>query len=76
MRDDTIADFLDQLSARLPVPGAARPPAEVVRTALLLVSRAKDLWPAGNRSTITDVAATAEAAGAAAPWHRASPSLS
>src|SRR5215470_8544798 len=29
---------------------AARPPADVVRTALLLVSLAEDLWPAGNRS--------------------------
>jgi formiminotetrahydrofolate cyclodeaminase len=46
--------------------GAARPPADVVRTALLLVSLAEDLWPAGNRSVITDVAAAAEAARAAA----------
>ena len=46
--------------------GAARPPADVVRTALLLVSLAEDLWPAGNRSMITDVAAAAEAARAAA----------
>src|SRR6201981_2662593 len=46
--------------------GAARPPAEVVRTALLLVSLAEDLLPAGNRNVITDVAAAAEAARAAA----------
>ena len=46
--------------------GAARPPADVVRTALLLVSLAEDLLPAGNRSVITDVAAAAEAARAAA----------
>jgi formiminotetrahydrofolate cyclodeaminase len=46
--------------------GAARPPADVVRTALLLVSLAEDLLPAGNRSLITDVAAAAEAARAAA----------
>jgi Methenyl tetrahydrofolate cyclohydrolase len=46
--------------------GAARPPADVVRTALLLVSLAEDLWPAGNRNVITDVAAAAEAARAAA----------
>src|SRR5690349_18426728 len=45
---------------------AARPPADVVRTALLLISLAEDLWPAGNRSVITDVAAAAEAARAAA----------
>ncbi|HEY1318731.1 MAG TPA: cyclodeaminase/cyclohydrolase family protein [Streptosporangiaceae bacterium] len=46
--------------------GAARPPADVVRTALLLVSLAEDLGPAANRSMITDVAAAAEAARAAA----------
>jgi len=46
--------------------GAARPPADVVRTALLLISLAEDLWSAGNRSVITDVAAAAEAARAAA----------
>ena len=46
--------------------GAARPPADVVRTALLLVSLAEDLLPAGNRNVITDVAAAAAAARAAA----------
>jgi formiminotetrahydrofolate cyclodeaminase len=46
--------------------GAARPPADVVRTALLLVSLAEELLPAGNRNMITDVAAAAEAARAAA----------
>jgi methenyltetrahydrofolate cyclohydrolase len=46
--------------------GAARPPADVVRTALLMVSLAEDLLPAGNRNVITDVAAAAEAARAAA----------
>jgi formiminotetrahydrofolate cyclodeaminase len=46
--------------------GAARPPADVVRTALLLVGLAEELWPAGNRTMITDVAAAAEAARAAA----------
>ena len=45
---------------------AARPPADVVRLALLLVSLAEDLRPAGNRNVITDVAAAAEAARAAA----------
>src|SRR5262245_20800648 len=39
--------------------GAARPPADVVRTALLLVTLAEDLLAAGNRSVITDVAAAA-----------------
>src|SRR3984893_15148197 len=46
--------------------GAARPPADVVRLALLLVSLAEELRPAGNRNVITDVAAAAEAARAAA----------
>src|ERR1700727_1890184 len=46
---------------------AARgPPADVVRLTLLLVSLAEDLRPAGNRNVITDVAAAAEAARAAA----------
>ena len=46
--------------------GAARPPADVVRTALLLISLAEELRPAGNRNVITDVGAAAEAARAAA----------
>jgi len=46
--------------------GAARPPADVVHTARLLVGLAEDLWPAGNRGMITDVAAAAAAARAAA----------
>jgi formiminotetrahydrofolate cyclodeaminase len=46
--------------------GAARPPADVVRLGLLLVSLAEELLPAGNRNVITDVAAAAEAARAAA----------
>ena len=46
--------------------GAARPPADVVRLALLLVGLAEELRPAGNRNVITDVAAAAEAARAAA----------
>jgi formiminotetrahydrofolate cyclodeaminase len=46
--------------------GAARPPADVVRLTLLLVSLAEALLPAGNRNVITDVAAAAEAARAAA----------
>jgi len=45
--------------------GAARPPADVVRTALLVIRLAEDLRPAGNRTMITDVAAAAEAARAA-----------
>ena len=46
--------------------GAARPPADVVRTALLLIRLAEDLLPAGNRTMITDVAAAAVAVRAAA----------
>jgi formiminotetrahydrofolate cyclodeaminase len=46
--------------------GAARPPADVVRTALLLIRLAEDLLPAGNRNMITDVAAAAVAVRAAA----------
>ncbi len=46
--------------------GAARPPAEVIRTALRLIELAEELLPAGNRNVITDVAAAAEAARAAA----------
>jgi methenyltetrahydrofolate cyclohydrolase len=45
---------------------AARPPADVVRLALLLVSFAEELLSTGNRNVITDVAAAAEAARAAA----------
>jgi methenyltetrahydrofolate cyclohydrolase len=45
---------------------AARPPADVIRLALLLVSLAEELLLAGNRNVITDVAAGAEAARAAA----------
>ena len=46
--------------------GAARPPADVIRAARRLVELAEELQPAGNRNVITDVAAAAEAARAAA----------
>ena len=46
--------------------GAARPPADVVRTALLVISLTEELLPAGNRNMITDLAAAAVAARAAA----------
>ncbi len=46
--------------------GAARPPADVVRTALLVISLAEELLPAGTRNMITDLAAAAVAARAAA----------
>jgi len=48
------------------VAGAARPPADVVRVARVLAGLAEELLPAGNRNVITDVAAAAEAARAAA----------
>jgi len=61
----------DQHSARSAaiaeaVAGAARPPTDVIRVALLVTRLAEDLLPAGNRNVITDVAAAAEAARAAA----------
>jgi formiminotetrahydrofolate cyclodeaminase len=46
--------------------GAARPPAEVIRIARRLIELAQNLLSAGNRNVITDVAAAAEAARAAA----------
>ena len=46
--------------------GAAGPPTDVIRTALRLIELAAELLPAGNRNVITDVAAAAEAARAAA----------
>jgi formiminotetrahydrofolate cyclodeaminase len=46
--------------------GAAQPPAEVIRTAVRLIELAEELLPTGNRNVITDVAAAAEAARAAA----------
>ena len=46
--------------------GAARPPADVIRLARRLIELAEQLLPAGNRNVITDVAAAAEAARAAA----------
>jgi formiminotetrahydrofolate cyclodeaminase len=46
--------------------GAAGPPASVIRVALRLIELAAELLPAGNRNVITDVAAAAEAARAAA----------
>ena len=49
---------------------ATRPPADVVRTAVLLIRLAEELLPAANRNVITDVAAAAEAARAAAVTSR------
>jgi formiminotetrahydrofolate cyclodeaminase len=48
------------------VSGAAIPPTRVVEVALRLIELAEDLLPTGNRNVITDVAAAAEAARAAA----------
>jgi methenyltetrahydrofolate cyclohydrolase len=50
--------------------GAARPPAEVVAVALAEVALAEELLPIGNRNVVTDVAAAAEAARAAATTAR------
>ena len=64
---ETEAERLDRsASISSALADAARPPADVVRTALLLVSLAEELLPAGNRNMITDLAAAAEAARAAA----------
>lgn len=50
--------------------GAARPPAEVIEAALDAVELAEALLPIGNPNVITDVAAAAEAARAAATTAR------
>lgn len=50
--------------------GAAGPPAEVVTVSGRLVELAEELLPVGNRNVITDVAAAAEAARAAAATAR------
>ncbi|WP_035847242.1 cyclodeaminase/cyclohydrolase family protein [Kitasatospora azatica] len=50
--------------------GAARPPAEVITAALDAVELAETLLPIGNPNVITDVAAAAEAARAAATTAR------
>ncbi|HEV2639051.1 MAG TPA: cyclodeaminase/cyclohydrolase family protein [Actinocrinis sp.] len=50
--------------------GAARPPADVITTAGAVLACAEELLPYGNRNVITDVAAAAEAARAAATTAR------
>jgi formiminotetrahydrofolate cyclodeaminase len=50
--------------------GAARPPAEVVAVAGAVVALAEELLPIGNPNVVTDVAAAAEAARAAATTAR------
>jgi formiminotetrahydrofolate cyclodeaminase len=50
--------------------GAARPPAEVVAVAAAVVALAEELLPIGNPNVVTDVAAAAEAARAAATTAR------
>ncbi|MFE0460054.1 cyclodeaminase/cyclohydrolase family protein [Kitasatospora sp. NPDC058965] len=50
--------------------GAARPPAEVITAALDAVELAETLLPIGNPTVVTDVAAAAEAARAAATTAR------
>lgn len=50
--------------------GAGRPPAEVIVVADVAVTLAEELLPIGNRNVITDVAAAAEAARAAATTAR------
>ena len=50
--------------------GAARPPAEVVAVAAAIIALAEELLPIGNPNVVTDVAAAAEAARAAATTAR------
>ncbi|MFI6344909.1 cyclodeaminase/cyclohydrolase family protein [Streptomyces sp. NPDC050560] len=50
--------------------GAAVPPADVIAAAARLTDLAEELLPVGNRNVITDVAAAAEAARAAATTAR------
>jgi formiminotetrahydrofolate cyclodeaminase len=50
--------------------GAARPPAEVITAALDAVELAETLLPIGNPNVVTDIAAAAEAARAAATTAR------
>ncbi len=50
--------------------GAATPPCEVIGTTLRTVELAEELLPIGNRNVLTDVAAAAEAARAAATTAR------
>ncbi|MGI5491866.1 cyclodeaminase/cyclohydrolase family protein [Microtetraspora malaysiensis] len=49
---------------------AARPPAEVIGVTLAIIGLAEELLPIGNRNVITDIAAAAEAARAAAATAR------
>jgi formiminotetrahydrofolate cyclodeaminase len=62
------AELLEARSAAIAeaLVNAARPPVDVIRTAVRLIELAEELLPAGNRNVITDVAAAAEAARAAA----------
>nr|WP_329182418.1 cyclodeaminase/cyclohydrolase family protein [Streptomyces sp. NBC_01477] len=50
--------------------GAARPPADVIAVARRIVGLAEELLPIGNPNVVTDVAAAAEAARAAATTAR------
>lgn len=50
--------------------GAGKPPAEVIAVAEVVVELAEELLPIGNRNVITDIAAAAEAARAAATTAR------
>jgi len=67
-RPKETAELLQARSAAIAeaLAGAAGPPADVIRAALRLIELAAELLPAGNRNVITDVAAAAEAARAAA----------
>ncbi|WP_327289345.1 cyclodeaminase/cyclohydrolase family protein [Streptomyces sp. NBC_01198] len=54
----------------LALAGAARPPADVIGVARRIIALAEELLPIGNPNVVTDVAAAAEAARAAATTAR------
>ncbi|MBR8741103.1 cyclodeaminase/cyclohydrolase family protein [Nocardiopsis sp. MG754419] len=69
-RDTDAAKAVRKAAIARATAGAAVPPAEVVAVAREIVALAADLLPIGNRNVITDVAAGAEAARAAATTSR------
>lgn len=69
-KDTEAAKTARTLAIAAALAGPARPPAAVIGAASRLVELAEDLLPTGNPNVITDVAAAAEAARAAAATAR------
>ncbi|WP_327067966.1 cyclodeaminase/cyclohydrolase family protein [Kitasatospora sp. NBC_01302] len=69
-KDDEAARAARSAAIGRALVGAARPPAEVITAALDAVELAETLLPIGNPNVITDIAAAAEAARAAATTAR------